>query len=143
MATKAKKRRGGRPHNGADELLAVALAGGASVGTAAAQFSLSETTVRRRLRTAAFAARVIEIRAEMSARAVGQTAALLEAAGLRLARLLESNNDAIALGAVREVYNAHCKMRDLVEFARRLSLVEAILGLGTRAAPEADDDQVG
>jgi hypothetical protein len=112
-----------------DELLAVALASGHTALAAAKKMKVSHTLVYSRLKEPAFARRVLEIRAEMTERAIGQTAALLQLASERLLKLLKSKNEVVALGAVRTVYDAHLKMRTNVELALRMTKLEEALGL--------------
>jgi hypothetical protein len=88
-----------------EDALLLALASGASIAAAAGQAKCSESTVRRRLKDAAFRARVHAARSEMVQAAVGRLATLGTAAADELDRLIRNGkDDNVKLGAARAVF---------------------------------------
>lgn len=104
----------------ADTALALALAGGATVETAAQAAGVSPRTVHRRAADPAFRALVDEIRAETVRQVVGQLSALGNRAVAALGELLQSKDERVRLAAVRVALGSLLKASGLFEFERRL-----------------------
>jgi hypothetical protein len=123
----------GRPktyHKKVDESLILALACGASVETAARQCKVSERTIYRRLKDAAFLAEVREARAEMVKRSAGMlTAASGEAVRTLMSLQKDSVPPAVRLGAARAVLEIGIKVRELVDLETRIAALEAQAGM--------------
>lgn len=111
-----------RPH--ADRLLIAALARGSSVARAALDAGVNERTAFRRLADVKFRQAVDVARAELLERAGGSLADGADRAARELKRLLRSPSDAIRLGAARALVEFATKVRDAIEFERRLTLLE-------------------
>jgi hypothetical protein len=121
----------------ADETLVVALAGGASAATAAAQAEVSARTVCRRLRDSAFRARVDEARAELVRQAVGR---LAEAGGLAsdtLRVLVESGKEATRLGAARGILEYMFRGIEVDTLARQVAELQRQVEEWTRGGGNA------
>jgi hypothetical protein len=123
----------GRPktyHKKVDESLILALACGASVEAAARQCQVSERTIYRRLKDAAFLAEVRDARAEMVKRSAGMlTAASGEAVRTLMSLQKDSVPPAVRLGAARAVLEIGIKVRELVDLETRIAALEAQAGL--------------
>jgi hypothetical protein len=105
-----------RGRQNADECLALALAGGASVRDAAAGIGIAERTAFRRLEDPAFRQRVGELRREMVTAAMGRLADGMSDAAAELRRLaLGAASEPVRLGACRAI----------LELGVRLPLAEA------------------
>jgi hypothetical protein len=134
----------GRTRKGDTELLH-ALACGASVENAAQKAGLSRRTAYRRLEDPAFRARVIELRAELTRRALG----MLTAAGLGAVKTLtvlqeSATSEAVRLGAARATLELGCKLRENSEWSERLTTLEALLeSLLQEADPPSATDGTG
>jgi hypothetical protein len=133
-----------RTRKGDTELLQ-ALALGASVEHAAQKAGVSRRTAYRRLAAPAFRARVIELRAELTRRALG----MLTAAGLGAVKTLtvlqeSAMSEAVRLGAARATLELGCKLRENTEWSERLTTVEALLeSLLQEAGPPSADGSEG
>jgi hypothetical protein len=123
----------GRPkiyHKKVDESLILALACGASVETASRQCKVSERTIYRRLKDAAFLAEVRDARAEMVKRSAGMlTAASGEAVRPLMSLQKDSVPPAVRLGAARAILEIGIKVRELVDLETRIAALEAQAGL--------------
>jgi len=110
---------------GADGKVLLALACGATAEMAARQASVSESTVRRRLRDAAFIAKLNKVRAEMHLRIADQlTAASTEGVRTMIQLMKENNSGTVRLGAARSVVELSTKVRDTADLAVRLTELE-------------------
>jgi hypothetical protein len=103
-----------------DDLLILALAGGASVAEAAAKANLSKRTAFRRLEDPAFRARVAEARTEMFAQATGRLAELAREAADALGAMLSSESEQIRLGVCRAILAMGPELREHTELAQQL-----------------------
>lgn len=108
-----------------DHNLLTALACGATVEAAARSAGVSESTVYRRLRQAAFRQRLQEVRADM----VQRTSAMLTASGLEAVKTLlalqqASTPASVRLGAARAILEIGLKVREVADLERRLSALE-------------------
>jgi len=108
-----------------DEILAAALAAGATTRQAARTANVSPRTVARRMADAEFRREVARLRAEMVDRTVGRTAAAGSAAVGTLVRLLGAEADSVRVAAARVLLDAGLKYREHVELADRLAELEA------------------
>lgn len=108
-----------------EELLLAALASGVSVAEAARRSGMSPRTVHRRLADPAFLRELQEARSRMVDAALGQLTESLTAAATSLRDLLQSDSDTIRLSAARAVFEIAGRLRDQVEFERRLTALEA------------------
>jgi hypothetical protein len=111
----------------ADEALAVALAAGRRVEEAASIAGVSPRTASRRLREPGFTGRVRELRAEMTAAAVGRLAECCSAASDRLAELVCSGDGHLAFKAAKAVLELTFKAQELSELERRIGDLELAL----------------
>ena len=114
--------RGDRKH--ADTRLAVELASGKTVETAAEAAGLSVRTAFRRLRDPAFAQQVREARAAFVDRAVGKLADASTKAVDTLVQLLDCDTDTVKLGACRAILELGNRLRESVELEQRISELE-------------------
>jgi hypothetical protein len=117
----------------ADEELVLALACGASPEIAARKTGLSPRTVYRRLTDGAFCERVNHARADIARRATSMLNAAAMSAVKTLTTLQESaRSESVRLGAARAVLELGSKLRDVVELAERVAVMElrlhALLG---------------
>jgi hypothetical protein len=110
--------------NGARERLALLLAGGASVIAAAKKTNIGLRTAFRWLADPAFQARIVELRNEASGRALGRLSLTMNSAARKLAKLIASTDERIALSAARSILELRGKLHETDEFERRLSAVE-------------------
>jgi hypothetical protein len=115
----ANKRRGG-----ADEALALALAGGRTITDAAASANVSRSTVNRRMQDPEFQQRVRELRAEMVETAAGRLAGGMADAADVLRELLASKSEMVRLSAARSLLEFGVKIRESSESERRLAEYE-------------------
>lgn len=109
----------------ADDVLATALACGATADQAAAKAGVSLRTVRRRIADAAFAAKVKDIRRDT----VERTAAVLTAASSEAVRTLlglqkDAVPPAVRLGAAKAILEIGIKAREMVELEVQLHELE-------------------
>jgi hypothetical protein len=110
----------------ADEALALALATGQTLRTAAATASVGERTAARRWVDPAFRRRVAELRGELVGLALGKLAdGMAEAAGV-LRHLLTAESESIRLGACRAMLELGVKLRERVEMEERVKALEAL-----------------
>ena len=121
-----------------DEILAAALAAGATTRQAARTANVSVRTVARRMAEAAFRKDVARLRAEMVDRAVGQLAASSTAAVGALTKLLAAENGHVRVAAARVLLDAGLKYREHVELAERVADLEARADSYGRATNAAD-----
>jgi hypothetical protein len=108
-----------------DEGLLIALAAGASPAAAAQQASVSESTVRRRLRDPAFRQQVEEARAKMVSDAVGRLACMAVLAADTLHGLLQSGTERVRLGAARSALELMLRGIEVHELARQVGELKA------------------
>jgi hypothetical protein len=110
---------------GADGKVLLALACGASAEAAARQANVSESTVRRRLKDAAFIAKLNKVRAEMHVRIADQlTAASTEGVRTMVQLMKETNSGSVRLGAARSVVELSAKVRETADLAVRINELE-------------------
>ena len=115
--------------------LALALASGLTVVAAAEQAQVSESTVHRRLKQPAFRRLVARLRNQMLEAALGRMAENMTRAADKVARLLDSDNEAIALRAARTLLSLGLRLRDSVELADRIDEIERELDRNKGDAP--------
>jgi DeoR/GlpR family transcriptional regulator of sugar metabolism len=115
--------------------LALALASGVSVSAAAEQAGVSESTVRRRLAKPAFRRLVARLRGQMLEAALGRLAENMTRAADKVARLLDSADEAVALRAARTLMTLGLRLRDSVELADRVQEIERELARQKGVAP--------
>jgi hypothetical protein len=109
------------------EALALALARGFDVRTACADVKVAERTARLWREDPAFTARIRQLRAEMFAEAVGKLAAVNGKAADTLARLLDSDNEKVALAAARGVLELGARLREVLDLHEQLQAHESRL----------------
>ena len=110
---------------GADDLLLMALACGATVEAAAQKAGVSRATVLRRLREPRFQQRLQEFRSDMVKRTAGMlTAASMEAVKTLLDLQKVIVPAAVRLGAARSVLEIGIKVREVANLEERLSALE-------------------
>jgi hypothetical protein len=114
----------GNGRRNADDALALALAGGATLRDAAAAVGIGERTATRRWADATFRLRVSEMRGDMVARALGKMADGMSEAADVLRKLLAAESESVRLGAVRSLVELYLKMRESVELEQRLTDLE-------------------
>ena len=119
----------GKRRKKAEDALLHALACGASAEAAANQCGVDRSTVNRRLRDPEFKRRLHEMRAEM----VDRTAAMLSAAGCQsVSTLLELQRavhpPAARLAAAKAVLEKGMKIREAIDYEKRISALEQQLG---------------
>ena len=114
-----------RGRQSADDVVATALACGATAEVAAQRAGVSRRTVNRRLVNPEFRKRIQEMRADM----VERTTAMFTAAGIESAKnLLELQKNsapfAVRLGASRAVIELGAKLRENSDLEKRLQALE-------------------
>lgn len=113
------------------EAVAVSLATGATLPQAAKASGVGLRTIERWLKEQpALSRRVIELRTEMTARALGQMTEGMVYAAKTLRRLLYAKSETIRLGAARAVIELGVKLRESVEMEARLTALEGDEGDG-------------
>jgi hypothetical protein len=85
---------------------------------------VSRRTILRWTKDREFADRVTELRAGLFKRSGGVLARCTTQAASRLGRLLESDNERVALGAARSVLGLTKTIQEAVEFEQRLAVIE-------------------
>lgn len=115
--------------------LALALASGMSVPAAAEQAQVCERTVRRRLAKPGFRRFVARLRGQMLEAALGRMAENMTRAADKVARLLDSADEAVALRAARTLMSLGLRLRDSVELADRIHEIERELARKKGVAP--------
>jgi len=115
--------------------LALALASGLSVLAAAEQAQVSESTAHRYLKKPAFRRLVARLRGQMLEAALGRMAENMTRAADKVARLLDSADEAIALRAARTLMSLGLRLRDSVELADRIHEIERELAHRKGVAP--------
>jgi phenylalanyl-tRNA synthetase beta subunit len=114
---------------GADQVLLLALACGATVENAAHKAGISERTAYRRLDDPAFVQQLDQLRADM----VKRTAGMLTGAGMGSVKtLVDLQNDVAVPSGVRrrsarDILEMGLKFRETAELEQRLAAVEARL----------------
>jgi hypothetical protein len=106
------------------EQAALLLAAGRSRAQAGESVGVSRRTILRWTKDQEFADRVTELRAGLFKRSGGVLARCTTHAASRLGRLLESDNERVALGAARSVLGLTKTIQEAVEFEQRLAVVE-------------------
>jgi hypothetical protein len=115
--------------------VALAIAEGRSYQDAANLAGVAKKTVTRWMADPAFRQWTRELGSEAQARLAGRLAALNDKAMDRLAALLDSANEAVALGAVKEQQAGNARARQMGEFADRLAVLEKAHADRTVVAP--------
>jgi hypothetical protein len=109
-----------------EDALLLALACGATVEAAARQCDLSDRTIYRRLKDAAFRTRLQDLRSDMVRRTAGMLTAAASAAVTTLLSLQkDSVPPAVRLGAARAVLELGVKVRELADLETRIAALEA------------------
>jgi hypothetical protein len=111
-----------------DDVLALALARGATRQEAGRVAGVSERTVYVRLSDPAFRLRVAEFRRAMIDGAIGKLATIADKAADVLGKLLDEQAPAIRLRAASSVLEQLTRMREHVELSERLEELERHLG---------------
>jgi hypothetical protein len=120
-----------------EDSLLLALACGATVEAAARQCGLTERTIYRRLKDAAFKARLQAVRSDMVGRSAGLlTAAASEAVRTLLALQKESAPPAVRLGAARAVLEVGMKLREVVDLQTRMDELEELVSTLQKQQPQ-------
>jgi hypothetical protein len=112
----------------ADDALALAIAGGASLTAAAEACGVSRKTATRRMQEPDFRARVNELQGQMVNEAVGKMAAAMAGAADALKALVRSPKPAVRLGAAKAVLELAMKLRDTTVEQRLADLEARVLG---------------
>jgi hypothetical protein len=115
--------------------LALALASGLTAAAAAEQEQVSLRTVRRCLAKPAFRRLVARLRGQMLEAALGRMAENMTRAADKVARLLDSDNEAVALRAARTLMSLGLRLRDSIELADRIYDIERDLARKQGYAP--------
>ena len=108
----------------ADAALIAALAGGSTVEGAASAAGVGVATVYRRLKEPEFRARVDDARSASIDRAVALLTAASTAAVGRLMKLLTAESESVQLGAARSILELGAKLREHVDLAERVHVLE-------------------
>jgi hypothetical protein len=111
--------------SGRREALALVLAAGGTVRAAAAKAKVSERTARNWLAEDAFRARVEQLRAAILERTMSMTIKASTKAAATLARLLDSKDDRVKLGAARAILEQAVVLREKVSVEQRVAALEA------------------
>jgi transcriptional regulator with XRE-family HTH domain len=106
------------------DAVVLALARGCSQREAAEQAGCHRTSITRWLREAEFRERVSVARREILAQATGKLGDRILSAIDTLTDLLQSENDAVKLGAARCLLQSLLPLRESEDFAERLSKLE-------------------
>jgi hypothetical protein len=107
------------------EAAALALAAGATVGEAARRGNCGGRTIRTwQAGQPAFNRRVQELRAEMTARALGRLVEGMAGAAEALRKLLTAKSETVRLGAARAIIEMGSRLRETVELEDRLATLE-------------------
>jgi transposase len=110
----------------ADAALIAHLAAGVSPAGAAKLAGVSEATAYRRLATPAFRQRVEDARAELWKRAMSVLSKSAVEGAIVLRRLLRSDDAKIRLAAAKIVLEQGLRVRDQVELAGRVAVLEEL-----------------
>jgi hypothetical protein len=111
-----------------DEQLLAELAAGKSLCDAAAAAGVSERTARRRWADDAFRAQVLQVRADVLARASGQLMADISVATKVLHELMEHNDPRVRHQAAYRVITLAVQISEVAELERRMERLEKLLG---------------
>jgi len=114
----------------------MAIAVGRPVAECAALADVSEATVRRRLRSAKYMAKVREIRRQMTSQASGQLADGLAEATATMRALLKSSNDSVRLGAAKGMVQLSVQLGEMSDLAEKVGKLEQMVA----ALKGAQDD---
>jgi transposase len=114
-----------RGRRNADEQLAAALAGGATVRQAAKAAGVSEQTAHRRQDDPEFVKRVEELRADMTAAACGRLSKNMTKAADVLAELLDAKDLGLRYKAAAKLLELSLRVKDAVEMEQRVRELEA------------------
>ena len=117
------------------EVVALALASGESLRDAAKKTGVGMSTAKTWLTNGAFAGRVQELRAEMTARALGRLVDGMVSAADTLGYLSrKGKSEMVRLSASRSVIELGVKLKDSVELEQRIAVLEANQKTGLRSA---------
>ena len=108
----------------ADDLLMTALAAGSTIRDAAKLAGVGERTAARRWAEPCFRARVSALRAQTMESALGSMTEGMTEAAATLRRLLSAESETVQLGAARSLLEMTVKLRENVDFERRLLALE-------------------
>jgi len=115
-----------------DDLLASAIAGGASVEAAAQAAGVSRSTAFRRLTEAAFKGRVSELRSRMVDATVGRLAAMGGKAADMLEAAISGDPSPLAVRAALGLFDALTRLRTHAELEQRLAILEQTIARSNR-----------
>jgi hypothetical protein len=122
---------GSIPRRRTEEILATALAGGATVRDAAADAKISPRTAYRRLQDPAFRARVTEIRARLVDQVIGKLVDSGMLAVMVLRNLaLKASSDAVKRAAASDLLEHGRRARHEQELEERIRRLEELLTTG-------------
>lgn len=107
--------------------LALALAMGKTAVAAAEEFHINERTVRRKLAVPAFRSLVSDLRNEIVSTALGRMTDNLTRAADVMSSMLDSPDAAIRLRAARAMFTIVIQLRDAVDVADRIRVLQAEL----------------
>jgi hypothetical protein len=110
-----------------DEPLALAIASGLSVDEAATKLGMPRTTAFRRWRDPAVKERVVQLRREMSDRAIGLLAESLCEAVTTLKQLMRDGTDSLRLKAADRLLEAGLKATILAQLEQRIADLETAM----------------
>ncbi len=113
------------PLNDRQEAMALALARGRGIKSAARELGIGARTAYRWAKeNPAFARRVHDLRSDLLEVAAARLSGLSAEAAATLGRLLRSANDLVRLSAARAILEQSVRMRDAAEFEERLTDLE-------------------
>jgi DNA-binding NarL/FixJ family response regulator len=106
------------------QILAVALATGATVKAAARKAGVSERTVYRRLSRPRFRAVVRQLREQMTSEAIGTLTREMNTAAIMLKKLLKAGKDETRLRAARAIIELAIRAREHADLEQRVAELE-------------------
>src|SRR5579883_1322301 len=107
--------------------LVLAVAIGRPIAECAALGGVSESTVRRRMRSPRFMARVHQLQQQMTQLAAGKVVASLDEAVETFRALLASDNHSVRLGAAHRITDLALKMGEMAELRLKVNQLEQML----------------
>jgi hypothetical protein len=108
----------------ADELIATALAAGATAAEAATQAKVNPRTVFRRLQDQGFRDRVAELRGQMLSRTLGKLSDGTVEAAEALREMVKEETGAVRLGAAKALIDLTVKVRESVDLEEQVKELE-------------------
>jgi hypothetical protein len=113
-----------RGRRNADEALALAVATGQTLRSAADLAGVGERTAARRWADPAFRQRVSHMRGELVGQALGKMADGMTDAATKLRELLAAESESVRLGAARALLELAVKLRESTELEQRSAALE-------------------